>query len=50
VSEEKTTDLDYMYKTQKIRTPILEEGYSVDSHNAKSVDLSEKPTANESEE
>jgi hypothetical protein len=50
VSEEKTTDLDFMYKTQKIKTPILEEGYSIDSHNAKSVELSELPSATSTEE
>jgi hypothetical protein len=44
VSHEMTTDID-MYKTQKIKTPILEEGYSMDSHNAKDEELSELPSA-----
>ena len=34
-----------MFRTQKIKTPILEEGYSIESHNAQSEDLSEMPSS-----
>jgi hypothetical protein len=44
-----TTDVD-MYKTQKIKTPILEEGYSMESHNAKEEELSELTSAASNQE
>ncbi len=47
VCEEETTDLETlnsaMFKTQKIKTPLLDEGASLDSHNADSAELSEVP-------
>jgi hypothetical protein len=49
VSEEMTTDVD-MFKTLKIKTPSLEEGYSMESHNAKEEELSELPSATSSQE